>query len=332
MQYNYTQTLKKITTQNRISIIAKGLIFLFLLYYIYFSFGKNHDILGSIAFSFSHIIDKTSFHGIILMFILTIVNWSLEARKWQLLISKIEKVDFMQAIKGVLAGLSLGFFTPHSIGDYAGRILLLKSEGRFNAIGAVLLGRFAQFFCTLVFGTVGLFYFLLLYSGKFNLQMGYFSFIYGLSLLIVGGVLFQRKKVIQVIKKSSKNVLTQFYKIITCYSRSEIFKIIQISVLRYLTFLFQFVWLLYIIEVDLNLFILFAGVTWIYLSKSIIPAFNFLSDLGIREFSALLFFSLFDVNTATIVSASLFIWFINIFLPTITGAYFIFKFRFFAKV
>lgn len=47
---------------------------------------------------------------------------------------------------------------------------------------------------------------------------------------------------------------------------------------------------------------------------------NFLSDLGIREFSAIYFFDHFGVDLVAVINASLTLWIINILLPTIIGA------------
>ena len=70
-----------------------------------------------------------------------------------------------------------------------------------------------------------------------------------------------------------------------------------------------------------------AGITWVFLAKSVIPTFNFLSDLGIREFSAVLFFDSFSVPVEPIVLASLLIWVINILIPTLSSMPLMWKLR-----
>jgi hypothetical protein len=73
--------------------------------------------------------------------------------------------------------------------------------------------------------------------------------------------------------------------------------------------------------------LILAGISWIFLVKSTLPSFNFLSDFGIREFSGLVFFSLFAVSELEIVAASLFIWIINVMIPSIFGLTFVMKIR-----
>ncbi|MBC8085177.1 MAG: flippase-like domain-containing protein, partial [Hymenobacter sp.] len=88
------------------------------------------------------------------------VNWGIEAWKWWRLARHLEPVSFRRSFRAVLVGLTLGFVTPNRVGDYAGRIIELKSR-RLDALGAVFLGRYAQLVVTVLAGTAGLTYFLL---------------------------------------------------------------------------------------------------------------------------------------------------------------------------
>ena len=54
----------------------------------------------------------------------------------------------------MLVGLTLGFATPNRVGDYAGRIIELKSR-RVSALGAVFLGRYCQLVATVLAGRGG---------------------------------------------------------------------------------------------------------------------------------------------------------------------------------
>ncbi len=91
------------------------------------------------------------------------------------------------------------------------------------------------------------------------------------------------------------------------------------SVLRYVIFTIQFT-LVMMALTTVPVFVIVAGVSWIFLAKSVLPGFNFLADLGIREFSAVFFFSALGHDTLPVVMASLLIWLINIAIPSLTGA------------
>lgn len=95
-----------------------------------------------------------------LVAVLIPVNWGFEARKWQLLGQKLEPISFLQAYRAVMVGLTLGFITPNRLGDYAGRVLELKSRQRLEAIGAIFIGRFCQLVATVLAGSGGLLYFI----------------------------------------------------------------------------------------------------------------------------------------------------------------------------
>ncbi|MDB5236008.1 MAG: hypothetical protein JWR44_3001, partial [Hymenobacter sp.] len=93
------------------------------------------------------------------------VNWGLEAWKWYRLARHLEPVTFGRSFRAVLVGLTLGFATPNRVGDYAGRIIELKSR-RVSALGAVFLGRYCQLVVTVLAGVAGLLYFLLTFYLK----------------------------------------------------------------------------------------------------------------------------------------------------------------------
>ena len=57
---------------------------------------------------------------------LALVNWGLEARKWQLLLLPIQKISFFRAYRSVLSGLALSLNTPNRMGEYGGRIFYVQ--------------------------------------------------------------------------------------------------------------------------------------------------------------------------------------------------------------
>src|SRR5690606_26996202 len=113
---------------------------------------KEHPVkISDLTATLTTVMQQESLELLLLLPFLSFINWLLEAFKWQLLVSKIEKISLASGLRGVLTGLSLGFVTPHALGDYAGRIWQLKGKKRLESIGAVMLGRASQFFATFVF-------------------------------------------------------------------------------------------------------------------------------------------------------------------------------------
>jgi uncharacterized membrane protein YbhN (UPF0104 family) len=260
------------------------------------------------------------------------LNWLLEAKKWQLAAASIEKISLSLALRGVLSGLALGFITPHAWGDYAGRIWHMKNAQRHHALAGVLMSRASQMAITLVAGMPGLFF--LLQSGEWlpDLPPALLQVLVLLSALLLLTALLRVgvwvQKLATILGRYSWFAYLQP---LEGFSPQLSARLLLLSALRYLVFSSQFILMLFLFKVDLPLGILAMGVGFVYLAKSVIPAFNFLSDLGVREFSALLFFSSYEVSAALIVLASLVLWLINILLPTIAGAFLIFKARILLK-
>ena len=65
----------------------------------------------------------------------------------------------------------------------------------------------------------------------------------------------------------------------------------------------------------------FIGTSAMMFVKSLLPIS--LGDLGIREAGSIYFFSLYGISQAAALNASLLLFLINIFIPSILGTYFI---------
>src|SRR5436190_15270805 len=112
-----------------------------------------------------HILE--SFHSLLLwnlvaIIILMIVNWSIEAVKWQLAIKTIQRVSFLKAFRAVLSGVSFSVSTPNRVGEYLGRVLYMDEGNRLKTISLTIVGSISQLIITLLMGSIGL---LILRSG-----------------------------------------------------------------------------------------------------------------------------------------------------------------------
>src|SRR5690349_21960275 len=95
---------------------------------------------------------------IALLITLMLVNWGIEARKWQVLVSRVERINLFTAFRAVLSGLSLSLFVPNGIGDYAGRIAFMHEGNRLRSLTLTLVGSMAQLIVTLTAGLFSLIY------------------------------------------------------------------------------------------------------------------------------------------------------------------------------
>jgi len=262
---------------------------------------------------------------IVLSGLLMPVNLGLEALKWRLIASEVEKISFKQAFIGVLTGLSIGFITPHALGDYLGRVWQLRNSNRLRSIGGILIGRMMQSVVTLMFGLLGL----AIIPDQFSLRGYDLIIIYLLGALLIF-VLFYKPSVF--LKIFNFRILRQFkkyFQVVEDYSSKAKWIIFLLSFLRYLVFGTQFIIIMYYFGVEGGFEVLAAGVTLIFLAQSIYPSFNFLSDLGIRQVAAYAVFTIVGGDVFTVLLASLLLWAINILIPSIIGSFYILSIKIF---
>lgn len=265
---------------------------------------------------------------LILTLLLTAVNWSIEALKWQALARKLEPMPFGTALKGVLAGQSLGFVSQANLGDMAGKMGYLSARNRLDSIGAFLLGSTIQFLVTLFAGTLAYTAFLV----RISAGWGHWAVLTALwiACLITFWLLTLRGRAAPLLERVSWLASSaRFFRILETYSRKDVAYVTTLASLRFLTYSLQFLLVLYGFEVGLPVADQLTVVWLLFLTKSIIPAFSFLSDLGIRTFSTVYFFGFYDVNPALVTSASLTVWLVNILIPVLVGIVFVVQLRYF---
>ena len=273
---------------------------------------------------------SSSFSGLfILVAILIPVNWGFEARKWQLLGSKLEPMTFASAYRAVMVGLTLGFITPNRLGDYAGRVLELKSRQRLEAIGAIFIGRYCQLVATVLVGSLGLLYFILrFYWAQYPgvaLSVVFLLLAISIAMLVL---LYHAKAMVAVVGAIKPlRHFVQYVSVMGEYTSAEISRLLMLSLGRYFVFLVQFVLLLILFGVSLHPVEYLSGVSGTFFLKSVVPSVSLLSDLGVRELSAMYLFGLLGEGRLQVLSASLSLWLLNIAVPSAVGLYFVLRVR-----
>lgn len=318
MQYSDIIFLKKAWPTRFLGYFLKGMIFVAVSVFIYLKLIDNPVGLSQLAATVANIGWERSSGFLLFILLLTAINWLLEAIKWQKLSSRIEKISLWQSIQGVLTGLSLGFVTPHAVGDYAGRIWQLKNDMRLESLGAIMLGRALQFFPTFLLGFFGVSYFFFATDPDIFRSVAFVSMLIGL-MTGAGLFIYGRLAFLKILSRSIFRKYQKYFKVVASYTNQEVIVLIGLALGRYVVFSAQFLALLVLLGASGNLWLLIAGITWTFLGKSIIPSFNFLSDLGVREFSALFFFSHFQVDVVPVIVASFSLWCFNLLIPSIVG-------------
>lgn len=258
------------------------------------------------------------------------VNWGFEALKWQLLIRRVEPVRYGAAYRGVLAGLSLGFVLPTQVGDTTGRVLSLRSARRGEAVGASLVSGGLQFLVALLFGALAWTYQLTTLSIR-NTGLGWLlaGLLLALILLALGAGAARKQLINRPLlhRYSWTRKLAPYWQIAGQYTAPELLSAFGAAVARYLVFSFQFYLVLRLYGIDLPAGPVAAGIGLVFLAKTITPAFNLLSDLGVREAAALWVFSPYAVPAPLLLTATLTLWLTNVLLPVLVGLIWVWQLR-----
>jgi hypothetical protein len=280
-----------------------------------------------------------------LLIFLMLVNWGLEALKWQLLIRKIERLSFFQAFKAVLTGVSVSLFTPNRTGDYLGRVFILEKGNHVEGILITIIGSLAQVIITVCAGLFCLLAFMDQYLQVSYRISGYL--VSGMILLIpalVFLILFLYFN-IRILTGLLERYLPgrwekwiRYVSVFSIFNHKELLWTLLLSLARYVVFSTQFFILLRIAGTGLPLTQAVFLIPVIYLVMTVIPTIA-LTDLGIRGSVSLFVIGLYfqkygtgntDTELAILTSSSV-LWLINLVIPAILGTFFVFSLKFFRK-
>jgi hypothetical protein len=320
-----SQSYKKILTN-----IIKIAVVAFAFWFIY----KKLTQRGNVQ-DFINLIHGISSREIALVlgsaFLLMLLNWGLEAVKWQKLIERVEKISIWRSVESVFCGLTWAVFTPNRLGEFGGRVFFLSPKRRVVGVVAMAVGNIGQLVLTNVFGAIAVCVFvyrfipvsiplfLLICIGSMAFIAFFVIFYFNIRWLnnLLLSIKFTRK-------------YQKFYAVLARYSKAELSSILLFCLARYLVFTSQYVlmflWLIPSLQfTDILLF-----VPILFFVQSILPSLDLL-DWGVRSFTALFFFNYITTEKAAVVACITSIWLLNIIIPAILGSYFVFKLNFFGN-
>ena len=278
--------------------------------------------------------------GLLLVAALMLVNWTIETLKWRFLISKIEKLSFLNALIAVFSGITVSLFTPNRVGEYAGRVFVLEKADRWEGVLITMLGSFSQLMVTLVAGAVGFIFFAAEFLNPDGIPENYFLaiiFIASIFIILLLLLFFNVSFLTGIINKLPRRLqkLKHYGVIFSYYSKAELLLALLMSLVRYMVFVTQFYLLLRLFGVNIPFCYSLLMVSMIFLSMAAIPTIA-LTELGVRGSVALYFIGLYFIahhavanNDLGIITALSVLWLINLAIPALLGAVFVFRLKFF---
>ena len=320
-----------------LKIIVVGMVYLFL----FFELSKpEHQI-------WHHFLSATEqinpFYLWIAVFLMPI-NWLIESIKWRFLVKRIEEVNIKDAFQAVLAGTAISIFTPNRIGDYLGRVFILKKGDRWDGTVATVIGNISQLLITLLMGSIAIFYYSNSINDEFFQWNSFFVGLFRVLIILVDlSILYIYFKSPVIENQLSKHFDLKRYPILKHlnlmaeYKIIDLLKVLAYSLSRYLIYSLQFYFIFISFDLSLGLLQGLLVVFLIFFVMTIIPSIA-IAELGIRGLITIFVFKIIFIDSfqeesfeSILVSASSLLWFINIAIPAFIGGLFIFNLRFFRK-
>jgi hypothetical protein len=251
---------------------------------------------------------------------LMLINWAFEAIKWRRLISTIEPIGLFKAARSVLTGITISFFTPNRLGEFAGRILHLGEGHRIKGAMASFVGSSAQLLVTLQAGIIAL---IIIAPGLMELTQP-LSVMLVILLISSFGILTIAWFKVPLLANLFERIswLKKYYdfgEVFAHFHRNDLVFTYIFSAMRYLVFCTQQYILLQVFGVEVDYLTCLELSALSFLLITLVPSIA-LGELGVRGGINLLVFGKLTSDTSALLISTFSLWFINLALPAIAGA------------
>ncbi len=257
-------------------------------------------------------------------FILMFCNWGIESYKWQSITSQIEPLTYSTACKSQLTGICIGNLSPGRSMEFLAKIYFFKKDNRPTAALLHFINGLFQMTITIIMGVLGLCFKITNHSISRSNNI-YFVFVLVALFIIFISLVFNnvswlQKKIFQFKwyqkRFKTSNQINLNFKLV--------FKLLQLSLLRYLVFSIQFYLIYFAISSQFNFNLSFMGSVSVYfMLTSLVPMISFLEPF-IRTAIALFVFSDNNIELNLLLVTTIF-WLFNIVIPSIMGYIIILK-------
>jgi len=238
----------------------------------------------------------------------------IKAYRWNYL-KKAQKINYKLSDSILMygAGIYIGLLTPGRVGDFI-KVLYLKNDG--NSAGksfvSVFIDRLADLLFLMVFGYIGMFFFIHL----FRKQVYLLSSLFAAVLLIIIFAATNKKIVKKILKKifnflipakhkeKIKVNFNDFYRDLKILNKKSIIKVSLLTVLVWLVYFFQMFLLAKALSIDIS-FVYLAVCACIAGLITLIPIS--ISGIGTRDITLIVLFSFLSISRESAVAVSMLI-------------------------
>lgn len=247
--------------------------------------------------------------------ILLPLNIGLQLIKWKVLLNAFDKnITFTETSRSIMHGLVLGSITPAHIGEFAGRLIVLKKIPRSVVVGLTLLDKLQIMAVFAVFGVMSSMYFF----GARDWEVHIATVVIAFPFLVVAAKPDILAKILNQFRFLGKERpwYDEFLGSLTILKGKLFVVTFVFTFLFYGVLYLQFYFLLNAFF-QTFLWQVFLGFSAMMFYKSLVPIS--IGDIGVREATAIFFLSPVGVPQVAAFNASLLLAIINVFLPAIIG-------------
>jgi hypothetical protein len=263
--------------------------------------------------AWGHLEAKVLFALVVLM----VLNWTLEALKWRQLMHTLLPLSLGRALLATFAGTTVGLITPNRVGEFAGRVLYLPTEHRWKGGALTLLGSLAQFAVTMALGALAVGSAriqgsLSAVSGPAWAALVWATIAAGAAVLVLLFVPATLARLLGLVRWPAR--VADALDSLATVPRSVLRRVLLLSVVRYLVFTVQFIWLLHVVA-SVSLLDGLLLVPVIFLITTWVPTTAF-TELGIR---GSVITSVVPGDPAALLLVTALMWAVNLMLPALVG-------------
>ena len=276
-----------------------------------------------------HSIGQAAILPLVLGSLLVVGNVGMQFYRWRYLLRLLSHdVKDGEILASLLIGFSAGFFTPAQVGEFGGRLATLRTLRGSHIVGLSLIDRLSILAVTVLLGCVSIPVFFLRYLPVYwNVAYSYLAL--AVALLFLLFLLFPAvvKLFLGFLPKRIRE--HRFYAVIEIFEST--FHAAQARRLFFMTLAFAG-----IVALQYHFFINAFAPASIDVSLICAPNIIFVksfflpisvADLGVRETTAVFFYSNAGIPGAAALNASLCVFTVNILLPSIAGALYLLKLK-----
>lgn len=248
---------------------------------------------------------------VVLMLLMSMVNWGGEAVKWMVVLPNRNDVSFLQSFRSVLVGLGISMFMPRLVGESIGRYSTHRGDKK-DVITSLFLTKVFQSMTTFSFGFLGVVY--------FQEELGEWLKLPQISVFIlVGSVLLL---VLVFIKRIFRLIRTnRYFESLRQMNYQKALKLLLWSIVRYFTFYGQFLLVVYYLKIDIDVTQAFFALSTLFFIRVAMVSVNVVVDIGVRFASAIFVFInlgvITDVNHMLVIFSL--VWAFNVIIPSLVG-------------